>query len=871
MIIPGFDKQNPLLEYAIANLWGNPEENQQYQVKTVKVSNYYGVVNNFPLMNKWRTLPVRDRLYHVFNVGGLDPGYYNFRTNVHRQNPLDRWINASDLCNRRGMKLDVYNLKGYSYPLAKTWVMFTYDGLTIIALEKVKYYTIAEKDDMWFRCYTPSTSVDRYEQTVSPQSNPFVFESMIYETPSELAIFTARYQFLKQKPGFTGVTHNGALFLGAPNAIPGLGVGDAVEIWHDPTVIRTETYNYSQLPDFYSTMDKKRKLIIHPPKREGDFTLRYFDDNDYYLVGAGSYGLYFNRNNETAIRQLTHVDVAIADDNIQTTCTYHPALNKLSDVKVMVLVRESDWEYQWPYDHQRIRYLYRMDDTGILKAMTGERSTVPEWSAPMLESGAVLTFTRNQFKDQSREAAKLAVGYNAATRVLSQTPIKVTYEEGGRGILVPVTYRKECSVWEYNAQGLLLGYYNISDASYYNPFNANCTMVEFIAGHHGRTVDYLITNKDIPLNALNDVRVYTVAFNVDTQLTQGPMTDVTGNKAVYDIVNGYIVWKGLDTVNQRGVLLFNTSFLGYTFELDHLDHSLSFAVTQIYEGGGLLFPTSFANYDLFLNGHPLIDKVDWVFEDQFFHIFNKEFIVEGPQEITFRAHQFHEDQVNPKYDIELGYVDGGVIGRFPRYNLREDRVTRTVIGGRLFLTDDVPTAETQSPDSLWDELNGRPYMVKHVFCPIKFVEPYTNFPGYKESREVDKRVSDYLTEWLPKPVVNPVIPVLQDKYRLFTPFMSVIVNGLLNGLISLPALKDQEEGYSEQVIRSLVAPYMWWLKYDPIVLDFDLRYFAIMPYANFGIVTVKSNELAFLRQVNDSYLGSACAMEGNFLVNNNVR
>ncbi len=68
-----------------------------------------------------------------------------------------------------------------------------------------------------------------------------------------------------------------------------------------------------------------------------------------------------------------------------------------------------------------------------------------------------------------------------------------------------------------------------------------------------------------------------------------------------------------------------------------------------------------------------------------------------------------------------------------------------------------------------------------------------------------------------------------------------------------------------------MASYLWWLKYDPVILNFDRRYFAIMPFANVGKVTVTSSELIFIKQVNDSYLNGVCAIEGHFEVNNNVR
>lgn len=879
-----YDSNNPVVQYAENNLWGNPEENHQYQVKLVRVTDDYGASMNYSYMGKWRALPKVNTFYHIFSAGGLHPGFWNFRNNVLYRNPLDRWINLGALCKVRGMQLDLYNTKGFQFSRSHAWVMITYDGLVLIALQKLKGYPVPKVDDFFFRCFTPSIPVVYGDAALADQGNPYTYETMTYEGSAELATFTARYSLFKNKPGFTGTIHNGVFFDGAPNAIPNLQAGDLVEIWHDPTVIRVEYYNYKDLQDYHSAMDAKRKLILHPPKRPGDFTIRYFDDNDYYVIGKKNRGLYVHRNNETTIRQLTHVDVAIADDAIQNAGNYLADLANPLDSRIMVMVRKTDWEFQWPNEHQRIKYLYRFDDAGIVKAMTGERATVPEWTAQGLEAGTVMSMVRSQYPAVKRENASLALGYNAITRVVSETPIRVTHIEGARGVLVPPTYRKTFSAWEYDSEGQLLETHNLFNTMYYNPYNPKCAMVEFVLGFAGRELNYKVTKDDYTLNPEYDYRVYVQAWSVDLEELVGEMKDVTGDDKFYVVNDGVITWTGLDLVNQRGIVLLNTGCLSYEFELDHIDHSLAFALTHIYAEGGLVFPVSFAQVDLWLNKHPLVDQVDWLYKDKYCYIINKEFIVPGPQTITVRAHGFH-DKESPKFETELGFVEGGVIGRFDRYNLRGDRVTRTVINGALYPTDEVPRAEREVPDELWNHLNGKPYMVKHVYCPIKFVEPYSNFPLYDRSRETDKRVSDYMTEWLPKPNSNgeavpptrppgtgvAVIPNLQDKYRLYSPLMNVLTNGLLNGIISLPTRPNDTTVFTEEQLRDIVKPYLWWLDTDPIHLNFDRRYFAIMPFANVGKLTVKADELLFLKQVNDSYLGSVCVIEGHFEVNNNVR
>lgn len=884
------EDDTPLVDYIEQNLWANPEENQQYQIKLVRVTDYFGGIGNFPFMNKWRDLPKRNRYFHVFHVGGLEPGYWNFQNHILRRNPLDRWMNLGQVAKVRGLQLDLYNEKGFQYSRSHAWTMTTYDGLTFIAFEKLNAYEMPDGTEMYCRPYGPSQKVDVGDVALAETGNPFVYETMVYESQSELATFMTRYNKFKAKAGFTGVYWNGAFFDGAPNTITGIKVGDIVEFWHDPTVIRTETYNYSSLRDYYSDLDKKRKVILHPTKRKGDFTLRYFDDNDYFLLGAGKNGLYLHRNDVSTVRQLTHVDVAIASDAIANQSAFHPDLNVLSKVRIRILIRKTDWEYQWPNEHHRIRYLYRMSDANILLAFTGARANMPEWTANALESGPVMSLLRRQYMMINREDAILSVGYNAATRVLSESPLRATYEAGGRGIEVPVSYRELFTAWEHDENGQLLGYYNQTEARYYAPVNPACAMVEFTIGHAARKLDYVVVNTDQVVDRNWDYEVYTSAYAISTGKLVGPLTNVTGNTSIYKIENGKLIWTGLDKTNQRGIICRNRGSLAYTFQLDHLDHSLAFALTHIYEDGGLIFPISFAQIDIWLNGHPLIDKVDWVYKDKYCYIVNKQFIVDGPQTITVRAHGFHTDVDNPNSETELGFIDGGVIGRVNRYNLRGDRVTRTVIGGALYMSDEVPRAEREVPDNQWSILNGLPYMVKHVFCPIRFVKDYDTYYLRQRSREVDQRVSDYLTKYLPKPTTAaeeitwepggpaqppgpnvPVLPNLQDKYRVFSPFLSVIVNGLINGFITLPTLKGSETAYSGQDVQDAVKAYTWWLEYDPVTLKYDPRYFAIMPYANFGKLVVTAKELLFIKQVNDMYLESACAIEGHFNVNNTVR
>lgn len=856
---------NPLVRYAERRFWGNPELDQQFQVHMEKISGDLGYSKTFNYMNKWRTLPKPDLFYHIFTVGGLHPGFWNWKKSFQTRNPLDRWINAANLSKLRGLQLDFYNTSGFMYPRSKVWVMICYDGLVLVAMERVNVIPVRLHTDMFFRCYTTTLNVDTGILAKEEVDNPFVYETMTYESPAEMSQFQGRYEQLKKRKGFTGVFHNGVFYNKAPNTLTP-AVGDEVEIWHDPTVTKVMYFNYSGLKDYYSDMDKKRKVILHPPKEKDNWRFRYFDDNDYYLLGPTERGLYYHRNDETVVRQLTHVDVSLSDDQIRMAAAQLKDLNDLKKVRVMVLVRETNWRFDWPNESQRIRYLYRFDDAGIMMALTGQRANMPEWSASELEKGPVQTFIRQQAKGITVEGISKALGYNALTRVMSDSPRKVTYGPGQRGIRVGDPYQASYTAWEYDENGYLVDYWHLTNAPYFSPRHDRCKLVEFTVGKYGRKMDYVVSQSEVKLRPGYDIQVFYSKYSITEQRPVGELTNVTGTD-FYKIENGYLHWLKMDEVNEIGFVLFNDQFLAYEFELDHIDHSLTFQLTHIYEDGGLVFPIGFANYDLFLNRKPLMDFVDWVYdeEDSRFYIHNREHLVDGPQKILLRAHGFHEDIKRPKEEVELGYVEGGVIGNFPRYNVRSDRVTRIVIGGHLMNSDDVKRAETTAPNDLYNIYNGRPYMVKHVYCPVKYVDDFNNYPGYKEAREVDGRVVDYLTKWLPKPKAT-VIKDMQDKYLVYSPFMNVIVNGILNNLIFLPAFEQGQTEYSHQQLEDVVGKYLWWLKFDPITMDFDRRYFDILPYANVPVQTVKPNELKFIKQVNDAYLDGKLSIEGNFKV-----
>lgn len=858
------EPRTELLRYAESNMWSSPYNDQQFRLAIKRISPSLGSVNTLPYMGRNRGLPEGKTFYHVFTLSGFSMGYWNFINKAVKTNPVDTWIKLSALCHNRGVHVDLYKSNGRIFPRDRAWVMRTYDGAHLIAVEKLNQYPIAMDESFYLRCYSPDWPMYHGEEGGN-EAMAFDYFSALNPDASDLTKLQNKISTWSTQGGLISIYANGIKVKALPS-LENITTDMFIEVMFDPTVYRVEHYKLSSLLDFYSTLDQKRKLIIHPPK-EGDWGFRYFDDCDFYIANSSGTGLYFNVNSPDAIRQLTHRDYSIASDYVSSLVETVADIKSDIDKEITVIYRSTRWGYDQGWEHNRIKYLYRMTDDGILGAMTAVKSTLPEWNAAGLESSMTMEVNRSYYKDLSTEKVAKALGFNGMTEVTSKIPVSMPYTGTGTSYPVPYDFQETSMAFEYDAGGLLLSYRQLANALTYIPQSEGCSHVEFIAGTGGINRNHVIGNDPVTLRKGWGYQALHCGWNINSQSPDGKWKlAVEGTDFV--VTEGVLSWKH-DTVNKVGRVLFNDAFLFKAFDLTHIDNSIYFAVTEIWDGGGIAADIPPANILLWMNNRSLIENVDYVIDYPRVYVFNKQFISStGTNSFVMAAYGLSTSVEKPINESELGYIVGGRLGVNNQYNLRDDRVTRIVCDGRLFKPGDILDSEQNAPSDSANLLNGRPYGVKHLYQTIKDAREYDSYPYYAESRDLDERVCAYLTEHLEKP--GPTVwPNIQDKYRLFSIFLNQIVNMLLLKVIELP---DPSTGgkYSNQTISEITADYQWMLKFDPVKLGFDKRYFSFQPYSMPNSPTVNPKQLLFITQVNELYLGGACFIEGYFEVNPNV-
>lgn len=920
---------NPLVDYAIKNMWGNPELDSQYQVKLARLSPRIGFTNDFPYLGKTRFLPTVKDLYHVFTLGGLDSGFWNLGSRGKDWYPVDKWVLASVYSSNRGVSLDFYNSSGKLFPRTFVWVMKCFDGVTLVAFPDNRNYPIPMNKNMFMRCYSTDININ----SIPPEEKAkwtFGYTACVYNEPSDFdKVKNSHTLFTSYKMGLVQTFLNGVV-TPIENITP--EIGDMIEVMYDPSVGMVVRHNYKYLPDFYSPLDQKRKVILLLGLLEEKKVYRYYDDCDFYIFNKiTKQGMYYHRNNENAIRQLTHQDYSLCAEYAENVISNLLALDKTAtsrpdDFEVVVVYRNTKWRFELGQTSSRIKDLYALEDVdAIFMAMTGVNSNIPEWTARELERSSTNLVLNSRLQGLTVSSVREGLGYHGCSMAISENlhymphidPTNPQFKSiaktptfsSGLGYRIPPTYMDSSTVYEYGEDGLFIRKKSIKGQEWYMP-GVGCFYCEFMLGEATTWLDYVISKKDVRLKPNYGFRVYKAKWAIDPDWSPdeiqngeydeipiakvgdfaarekgefktfgldgstppdlgaqeppgkpfGEWIDIT-DTGEYRIENGYLVWE-FDTINNVGLVVFDTKHLYNSFELSHIDNSLEFGITHKWECGGLLLDIPPAQLDVWLNNHPLTEGVDYVVDFPRVYIISKMWQKEGTQLIAYRGVGLSPTGLVKT--SELGFVADGVIGYNGQYNLRKDRPTKTVVNGRLFLTSMVDAAENINHGNNMLPYNGRPYEVKHYYTPNKFVEQWDNYWGRDKSMELDSRICAYLTEHVKYKPVEPVDNQFMaiDKYTLFSPFLNQIINEIVLGFIKIPDLEEGMATYPDYVIDELTRDYQWMLKYDPVILDLPLTYFAILPHNNWENPALTANQLTVVKRVNDLFLKGKVFIEG---------
>lgn len=530
----GSQDRSPLIDYAKKRYWGNPSNDLQFQIRLARVSHEFGYIGNFDYMGKYYLCPDPKRFWNIFTLGFLNPGNFNLGYRMFNWVPFNRWVNAAQLMEDRGVTLDFHNGSGLFFSRRETWIMKCFNGTTLIAFAKNPIYSMPVDKSMYMHCYSPDGVMYTKEGYQDTRAAYEVEGVTYYAAPEWVALKDKWQKAVNLNLGKVNVYHNGYL-VNMADIKP--EVGDQIEYVYDPTIFRRLTFRYDGLKNYYSDRDQNRKLILFPWFTNTERRYYYFDDCRYYVWNRLlKRGIYFHRNNQNAVRQLTHQDYGISADYVESLIERMIAEDttgktKKSDFDIIVDYITTDWKTTLGPTDCRIADLYLLEDpTKILNAMTGTLSTVPFWQATALEQSGHNKLLGLEYTDITNKAVFNALGYNGVSQALSQTPAFMPginpgttgYKEiyptppflNGRGYLIPPTYVNRSTVYEYDLNGYLLRTVPVINAERYLPSGTDVGICEFALGENTSYLDAVLTKSSI--NVRSDVghRVYRAPWKI---------------------------------------------------------------------------------------------------------------------------------------------------------------------------------------------------------------------------------------------------------------------------------------------------------------------------------------------------------------------
>lgn len=839
-----------LKDHALQNVWCTPDQDNQLILRPAKLTPPGGAIHRHRVM--WRNVLLPDDVstWHVYQVGQLHPKILGLLPNVNE------WQKFSDACNANKMIVDLYTGKGMMLPRFDSYYMYNSDRDLIIAVKQNNKLPLdLNTEAIYLRVYTNAF----FDSSRASNVNDFIrVQGIIPDTTQNIIDFQNLYNTYVAKPGLTMAFVNGVRVTQI-DLIQG-AVGDVMEFVYDSSVKKVVDFLVEDLRAFQSILDSKLKYLLHYSGVDSG-TIDYRDDIDVYIIDpytSGRFrGLLFHKNVNDALRQVTHRDYSIPTGYVAGYTAPFNALSTggrtvlTSALHVRLQIRKAGYDRVLIDEANRISELYKMSDDNVVRAMLGLDSLVTNWKAETLENSDYVKLMDGKAMDATNQRVQDAYGYNSIAKIIGDTPTKTYNYSGRKAIDVPYGLQSRSTAYEYDSNGYLLGWYHHINATRYLCQSNSCAMVEMISG-----LGQLASGDRRGVNALavDTLQSYRVYRNQTSSIgVPADWVDVTDTDQ-YLVTNGLLQrTDGITTGNF--IVRDEKTFLGYDLEIMMSNGDLRFGLSQKIMIGGTLtlvaMEVPMDELDIFLNGKSLIRGLDYHVRFPEVAIVNKEYLVNPlttAQKITVRHTGLCTPDLKIREPENTGFIEYGVLSNNSRYDLRDGRVQRLIVGGRLRAKEDLVFSEFHSGVSLSDPLNGKPYSIQDIVVPMRWLTTEPTYTVRQRSLAVDSVIRDYLTLKIPQPprTGTSVIPA---RLKLYSPFISRIIWDLVHELFDRTGIVAS--AYSSDVVVAKCAPYLNLLATDPTqqALQMNFNYVIVHPHNLETVVDLDIYAYRFVEKV----------------------
>lgn len=881
-----------LINHAIQNVWCAPDQDQQEIIQPARVGPAGGQTSRVTI--NWETVPLPEQnnlqqYWRVFVLGPLPAHIYNLPTQENA------WIPLEKVCQDQSLFIHLYTDDGITYPLSLGYLRQIHDGTYVLALRYTQSIPIDfENEDLFVRLYSNAYfRSQRWRGSENAALETIIVRGGVVGqdfTPSQVqGLYTS---IPRRDVGHTFFFRNGYLV----NSLQAntLTNGESIELIHDRSIKRVEHYSLDDVDAFESVLDEKDKLILYP--RFIGETIDYHDDVDFYITrtrntGLNWKGVLYHKNTPDSVRMLTHNAYAVVDQYIAGFQSANPWLlaNHAEEgwdgsqvARVSVYVRHAGYHRELENEASRINELYKLPLSKIRECLSGMNALVPEWRAENLERNNYVRMMDAPRSAIDTDFAADAYGYNAVTQICYPA-LHTLQGTGDNRSVRRVGEFLQTSVFSYNAGGLLTGVRahpggeTIVPAPPINQARSVELLADELYESKGRTFyGHTIVNADEPIESIG-FRCYVCGY-ADGFPTE-EWRDVTGDSNYYEISeNGRsILWNNslLNTINEYpatrlgghvwfqreipfvsaypGVIEFSLStdnvwrypFTTNSEVLMYRPDTVPYGQLEVYMGEETAHKTT------------LIENVDYYVQWPRIVITKVPPALPGSGlKISVRCQGFCGNDLSRILPRDQGWVRGGLVSANGRYDIRNDRNFKVVVGGKVRLPSQVKFSETDQTGAA--QVNGEPYAVVDIIQPVDRLLGRNTETFRDDAVNVDDRVEDYVSQIDPgtEPEDPSAIPTL---YRLYEPLVSYLIHSLKDGWMGEGEL---ETDYTINDIDAWIEPFKYFLDFSPILHEVDENYVTVTPHQYDTTMSLTLPQYRFIHRVIINYFDDRIDLTG---------
>lgn len=834
-------------EYVTRNIWCAPFQDNQAILKLTRMSVPTGVSGNADVWWDDIRLPDNTSKWTLYSIGQNAPWRLTFPNKTMQWFPLGYWG------ERSRTNFELYFDNGIVIPTYQAYVLMTEDQGYIIAVKMEQWNYDLINTPLYMRTYRngfwESDRSDMLPYCVEYGGGRVLNKGLLIEFVNDIRI-------LSSYPGIVNIYHNGKWIDHIDQSK--VKIGDYIYYYHDGSVIRVVDFKVANLHEFLSEVDGINKFVLHPAKEKDLGEIRYRDDLTIHLykkLPSGQLeGRYYHRNREQSVRMLTHADYSVPVETVLGYIKTDPWTDR-DNLFIRLQIRESGYKRPLVREHTHLQELYKMPDDQIFRAMIGIDATLDEWYAPKLEKSQYTATMRKWWPPFDIPKSMDMLGYNAMSLLVSESPKRVVMDAGVKVVPLSLMQRVDSTIFEYDANGYYLNHYYNSVAEQYRVRNPECAFVEIFLGKGDRVLDWIAGNTDVTLEPNRMYRFYVCPKEKDKPTRKYVVAREGVN---YQIVAGVLKW--IHSPNSfEGLAWSDKRFLINELEWQSNTGVYKFSLTHT-EQLGVVLPIPTEKLFIIANGRSLVENVDYYVRWPEICFVNRNAInIEGPNKFVFVAMGMSKDlsRESPK---DSGFAYKGIVSMNDRYDVREGRVMRYVVDGKVKFRDEVYFAEDMPMENPPLAPNGAIYESNSVYVPLRDLSAERLDELRNNDDEFVGRLEDFLTVRYPQPHEDGPNPI-ERRHELYSPILTQMLYDIQKGTLSPPVNPDD----FNDVTRKM-QPYMHLLDFDPTMVGYNENYVIVVPHPYDRMIDVDQTTYRFFSTVVKRYLKSKIKLNTHFRI-----